>query len=238
MRAAALFRGTADEVRLTYIMNVVPLTEALRDRARPRAEAHDADEFMTALVTGRGCRDDYVALVAQHYFIYRAIEQAPERMAADPVAARFISPRLTRLPAIEADLDYLVGHDWREVVRPLASTAAYVERIEQVGSVWVGGFIAHHYTRYLGDLSGGRLLRSLLQRQFGFDTNGVGLYLFAEIAEPRRFCSTYRAALDQAPWDDDERARVVGEVENAYRLTTDVFAELARGRATAPLRLG
>ncbi len=218
-------------------MNVVPLTEALRDRARPRAEAQDADEFMTALVTGRGCRDDYVALVAQHYFVYRAIEQATERMAADPVAARFISPRLTRLPAIEADLDYLVGHDWREVVRPLASTAAYVERIEQVGAVWVGGFIAHHYTRYLGDLSGGRLLRSLLQRQFGFDTNGVGLYLFAEIAEPRRFCSTYREALDQAPWDDDERARVVAEVENAYRLTTDVFAELARGRATAPLRL-
>ncbi|KAF0259149.1 heme oxygenase (biliverdin-producing) [Clavibacter michiganensis] len=218
-------------------MNVVPLTEALRDRARPRAEAQDADEFMTALVTGRGCRDDYVALVAQHYFIYRAIEQATERMAADPVAARFISPRLTRLPAIEADLDYLVGHDWREVIQPLASTAAYVERIEQVASVWVGGFIAHHYTRYLGDLSGGRLLRSLLQRQFGFDTNGVGLYLFAEIAEPRRFCSTYREALDQAPWDDDERARVVAEVENAYRLTTDVFAELARGRATAPLRL-
>ncbi|PPF59912.1 biliverdin-producing heme oxygenase [Clavibacter michiganensis] len=218
-------------------MNVVPLTEAIRDRARPRAEAQDADEFMTALVTGRGCRDDYVALVAQHYFVYRAIEQATGRMAADPVAARFISPRLTRLPAIEADLDYLVGPDWREVVRPLASTAAYVERIEQVASVWVGGFVAHHYTRYLGDLSGGRLLRSLLQRQFGFETNGVGLYLFAEIAEPRRFCCTYREALDQAPWDDDERARVVAEVENAYRLTTDVFAELARGRATAPLRL-
>ncbi|MCJ1710016.1 biliverdin-producing heme oxygenase [Clavibacter michiganensis subsp. phaseoli] len=218
-------------------MTVVPLTEALRDRARPRAEAQDADEFMTALVTGRGCRDDYVALVAQHYFVYRAIEAATERMAADPVAARFISPRLTRLPAIEADLDFLVGPDWRDVVRPLASTAAYVERIEQVASVWVGGFVAHHYTRYLGDLSGGRLLRSLLQRQFGFDTNGVGLYLFAEIAEPRRFCSTYREALDQVPWDDDERARVVAEVENAYRLTTDVFAELARGRATAPLRL-
>ncbi|OUE24544.1 heme oxygenase (biliverdin-producing) [Clavibacter michiganensis] len=217
-------------------MTVVSLTEALRDRARPRAEAQDADEFMTALVTGRGCRDDYVALVAQHYFVYRAIEAATGRMAANPVAARFISPRLTRLPAIEADLDFLVGPDWRDVVRPLASTAAYVERIEQVASVWVGGFIAHHYTRYLGDLSGGRLLRSLLQRQFGFDTNGVGLYLFAEIAEPRRFCSTYREALDQVPWDDDERARVVAEVENAYRLTTDVFAELARGRATAPLR--
>jgi len=113
-------------------MTVVPLTEALRDRARPRAEAQDADEFMTALVTGRGCRDDYVALVAQHYFVYRAIEAATERMAADPVAARFISPRLTRLPAIEADLDFLVGPDWRDVVRPLASTAAYVERIEQV----------------------------------------------------------------------------------------------------------
>jgi heme oxygenase len=219
-------------------MTVVSLTEALRDRARPRAEAGDADAdgFITALVTGRGCRDDYVALVAQHYFIYRAIEAATPRMAADPVAARFIDPHLTRLPAIEADLDFLVGPDWRDVVRPLASTAAYVERIEAVASVWVGGFVAHHYTRYLGDLSGGRLLRSLLQRELGFDTNGVGLYLFAEIAEPRRFCSTYREALDRVPWDDDERARVVAEVERAYRLTTDVFAELARGRTSAPLR--
>jgi heme oxygenase len=217
-------------------MTVVPLTEALRDRARPRARSADADDFMTALVTGRGCRDDYVALVAQHYFIYRAIEAATPRMAADPVAARFIDPHLTRLPAIEADLDFLVGPDWRDVVRPLASTAAYVERIEQVASVWVGGFVAHHYTRYLGDLSGGRLLRALLQRELGFDTNGVGLYLFAEIAEPRRFCGTYREALDRVPWDDDERGRVVAEVERAYALTTDVFAELARGRTTAPLR--
>jgi heme oxygenase len=217
-------------------MTVVSLTEALRDRARPRAEAQDADEFMTALVTGRGCRDDYVALVAQHYFIYRAIEAATSRMAADPVAARFIDPHLTRLPAIESDLESLVGPDWREVIRPLPSTAAYVDRIEAVASVWVGGFVAHHYTRYLGDLSGGRLLRTLLQRELGFDTNGVGLYLFAEIAEPRRFCTTYREALDQVPWDDDERARVVAEVERAYRLTTDVFAELARGRTTAPLR--
>lgn len=214
-------------------MTVVPLTEALRDRARPRAESQDADEFMTALVTGRGCRDDYVALVAQHYFIYRAIEAATQRMAADPVAARFIDPHLTRLPAIEADLDFLVGADWREVVRPLASTAAYVERIETVASVWVGGFVAHHYTRYLGDLSGGRLLRTLLQRQFGFDTNGVGFYLFGDIAKPREFKDTYREQLDAVPWDDEEQARVIDEVMVAYRFNTDLFRDLATAKAAA-----
>jgi len=214
-------------------MNVVPLTEALRDRARPRAEASDADEFMTALVTGRGCRDDYVALVAQHYFIYRAIEAATERMAADPVAARFIDPHLTRLPAIEADLDFLVGPDWRDVVRPLASTAAYVERIERVASVWVGGFVAHHYTRYLGDLSGGHLLGSLLAEQFGFDTNGVGFFLFAEIARPKEFKSVYRRQLDAVDWSPEARERLLDEVVVAYRFSTELFVALAAAKAEA-----
>jgi heme oxygenase len=154
-------------------------------------------------------------------------------MSADPVAAPFISERLTRLPALEADLEFLVGPDWADSIHPLPTTERYVARIEEVGSTWPGGFIAHHYTRYLGDLSGGIFIGRIMQRRFGFETNGVGFYVFDDIADPRAFKDVYREQLDAAPWDDEERERVVDEVLRAYQFNTDLFQDLERARTEA-----
>jgi len=185
---------------------------------------------MSDLMSGKGTRTDYIALVAQHYFIYAAMEAAATAMKNDPVAAPFISPQLTRLPAIVADLEFLIGDNWHEVISPLPTTERYVERLSTVAAVWPGGFIAHHYTRYLGDLSGGQAIRSLMQRQFGFETNGVGFYFFNEIASPKKFKETYRGQLDAVEWDPAERERVIDEVLIAYRLNTDLFVDLARAK--------
>ncbi|RFA17188.1 biliverdin-producing heme oxygenase [Subtercola boreus] len=213
--------------------NVIPFSQALRERTWSGHGASESAGFMTDLMNGKGNRDDYIALVAQHFFIYEAIEAAAERMKNDPVAASFISPKLTRLPAITEDLRFLIGDDWAEQITPLPTTARYVARINEVGATWSGGFIAHHYTRYLGDLSGGQFIRTLMQRQFGFETNGVGFYLFADIAEPREFKDTYRAQLDAVGWSDDERERVIDEVVAAYGFNTDLFLDLAHAKAVA-----
>ena len=189
---------------------------------------------MKDLMTGTGTRQDYVALVAQHYFIYEAIEAAAAQFAGDPVAAPFISPQLTRLPAIMADLRFLLGGDWPGQITALPTTERYVERIRDVAAqAWAGGFIAHHYTRYLGDLSGGQVIRTLMQRQFGFQTNGVGFYLFDQIAKPKEFKKTYREQLDAVVWDAAERERVIDEVLAAYRFNTELFVDLSAAKAAA-----
>jgi heme oxygenase len=185
---------------------------------------------MDDLMTGKGSRDDYIALVAQHYFIYEALEAAADRMADDATAAAFISPHLTRLPALESDLAFLLGDDWLASISPLPTTRAYVARINEVAATWNGGFIAHHYTRYLGDLSGGQIIRTLMQRQFGFETNGVGFYLFDEIAKPKEFKDRYREQLDAVGWVDEERDRVIDEVMVAYRFNTELFSDLAHAK--------
>lgn len=208
--------------------NVIPLSAAIRAQSQ---EAHSTSEgatFMSSLLRGERTRDDYISLVAQHYFIYEALEGATERMRHDPVAACFISDRLTRLPALEADLSFLLGTNWRDRIGMLPATARYVERIKQVGASWVGGYVAHHYTRYLGDLSGGLHIGRVLRRQFGFDTNGIGFYIFGDIADPTEFKNVYREQLDAAPWDDAEKDRVIAEVLTAYRFNTEVFEDLAR----------
>ena len=212
---------------------VIPFSQALRERTSSGHSSSEGADFMSDLMTGKGSKEDYIALVAQHFFIYEALEAAADRMRADAVAAPFISDKLTRLPAIVQDLEFLIGPDWREQITPLPTTARYVARINEVGAVWPGGFVAHHYTRYLGDLSGGQIIRTLMQRQFGFDTNGVGFYLFGDIAKPREFKDTYREQLDAVPWDDEEQARVIDEVMVAYRFNTDLFRDLATAKAAA-----
>ena len=215
-------------------MSVIPFSQALRERTWTNHGDSEGATFMKDLMTGKGTREDYVALVAQHYFIYAAIEAAAERFAGDPVAAPFITPQLTRLPAIEDDLEFLIGADWRQQITPLATTERYVDRVNEVAADgWAGGFIAHHYTRYLGDLSGGQVIRTLMQRQFGFDTNGVGFYLFDQIAKPKEFKETYRDQLDAVSWDAAESDRVIDEVVTAYRFNTELFVDLSEAKATA-----
>ncbi|WP_159501978.1 heme oxygenase (biliverdin-producing) [Microbacterium sp. 18062] len=209
----------------------IPFSTALRERSSGAHSGSEGAGFMSDLIKGDGTREDYIALVAQHWFIYEALESAAERMRRDPVASVFITDRLTRLPALEADLEFLIGPDWRERIEPLPTTRRYVERINQVGATWSGGFIAHHYTRYLGDLSGGLFIGKLMQRRFGFDTNGIGFYIFGDIADPKAFKDVYRDQLDAAPWDDAEKERVIDEVLLAYQFNTDLFEDLARAKA-------
>ncbi|QAY59485.1 biliverdin-producing heme oxygenase [Microbacterium protaetiae] len=209
----------------------ISFSTALRERSGAAHSGSEHSGFMADLLRGEGTREDYTALVVQHWYIYAALETATERMRHDPIAAPFISDRLTRIPALEADLEFLIGSDWRESIAPLPTTRRYVERISQVGTVWAGGFVAHHYTRYLGDLSGGLYIGKVMKRQFGFETNGIGFYLFDDIADPAEFKNVYREQLDAAPWDAVERERVIDEVLLAYRFNTELFEDLARAKA-------
>jgi heme oxygenase len=212
---------------------LIPFSQALRERTWASHGESEGAGFMSDLMQGKGTRDDYIALVVQHYFIYEALEAAEAGFAGDTVASAFITPRLTRLPAIEADLEFLLGSDWRDQIVPLPTTQRYVDRINTVAATWNGGFIAHHYTRYLGDLSGGQHIRRLMQRHFGFETNGVGFYFFDEIASPKDFKDTYREQLDAVDWSAEERERVIDEVLIAYRFNTELFEDLSAAKAAA-----
>ena len=215
-------------------MTVISFSAALRERTWGGHGDSEGAEFMTDLMKGRGTRDDYIALVAQHYFVYQSLEAAAVRFTGDAEVVPFLSPALTRMPALESDLEFLLGSDWLALIAPLPTAVRYVERIDAIAAEgWGGGFVAHHYTRYLGDLSGGQHIGKVMQRHFGFETNGIGFYLFDEIADPAEFKTRYRDELDAADWDATEQERVIDEVLLAYRLNTELFVDLAKAKAAA-----
>ena len=211
---------------VTTDLDTRPFSATLRASTRVLHDRANHSGYMNALLGGELSLAGYTQLAIQYYFIYQAIEQASDRMAADSVGGEFVFDELRRLPALETDLAHLVGPGWRTEIRPLASTAAYAARVGEAAS-WAGGYVAHHYTRYLGDIAGGQVIRRLLEKKFGLDQAGTMFYHFDELGSAPAFRDRYRAKLDTAPWSEEERARVINETAVAFECNVAVFDELA-----------
>ncbi|WP_405971704.1 biliverdin-producing heme oxygenase [Streptomyces sp. NBC_00988] len=188
----------------------------------------ETSTFMSDLLGGRLGVDAYARYTEQLWFVYEALETGAERLAADPVAGAFIQAELFRLPALERDLEHLRGADWRSGLTALPSTQAYADRVRECAESWPAGYIAHHYTRYLGDLSGGQIIRDKAERTWGFSRKGDGVrfYVFEGIGNPAAFKRSYRELLDAVRVDDLEKQRIVAECRRAFALNTGVFRAL------------
>jgi heme oxygenase len=200
---------------------------ALRAATWTNHRRAEETEYLRDLVAGRVDRAGYAEMVAQHYFAYAVLEEAGQIMRSDPVAGRFVDAALVRIPALEQDLFALLGAEWSTVVSPNQSTRHYCDRMRQVCFDWPGGFVAHHYTRYLGDLSGGQFLARAIERRLGLDARtGTAFYDFSPVGDLAAYREAYRQRLDAAPWSAEEQARIIEETALAYDLNTEVLVEL------------
>ncbi|MFF6977136.1 heme oxygenase (biliverdin-producing) [Streptomyces sp. NPDC008343] len=188
----------------------------------------ETSTFMSDLLCGRLGVDAYARYTEQLWFVYEALETGTERLASDPVTGPFIQPELFRLTSLERDLAHLRGPQWRTGLSALPATQAYADRVRECSDTWPAGYIAHHYTRYLGDLSGGQIIRDKAEKTWGFARKGDGVrfYVFEGITNPAAFKRGYRELLDQVRADDLDKQRIVAECKKAFALNTAVFRAL------------
>ncbi|MFC4060152.1 heme oxygenase (biliverdin-producing) [Planomonospora corallina] len=209
-------------------MSEAPFSEVLRNATWADHSSAEDDAYLKALMAGRLSREAYGELVAQHYFAYTALDGVARALAGDPVAGPFVVPELYREEALVRDLETVYGPGWADRITPSAPTRTLVARIEQAAG-WPGGYVAHHYTRYLGDLSGGQFIRMELEKIYGYGPGGgVDFYRFDRIGSLPRFKNAYRARLDALPVDDAEKQRIIREAKLAYQLNTEVLTDLGR----------
>ncbi|MFG2607795.1 heme oxygenase (biliverdin-producing) [Streptomyces sp. NPDC048514] len=200
----------------------------IRTASHEQHLAAETTTFMSDLLGGRLGVDAYARYTEQLWFVYEALEGAAGRLTADPVAGPFVRREPLRLPALERDLAHLRGPGWRQGLSALPETRAYANRVQECADGWPGGYVAHHYTRYLGDLSGGQIIRDKAERTWGFARKGDGVrfYVFEEVGNPAAFKRGYRELLDGIRADDLEKQRIVGECKRAFALNTAVLRAL------------
>ena len=78
--------------------------------------------------------------------------------------------------------------------------------------------LSHAYTRFIGDLSGGKILARTAKKALNFKGADSGLFY--------EFEDGYRQALDKMYLTDAEIERLVAEVNVALVLNMRIFAEL------------
>lgn len=210
------------------VSSAPPFISTIRTRTQAVHDEVNGSSYVTALLEGRLDRAEYAALVSQHFVLYSAIEEITDRLAADPVAAPFVDRDIYRVRSLEADLGVLLGPDWLERLHILPATHRLVARLREIAD-WPGGVIAHHYVRYLGDMSGGRIVGANLAKTYGIarGSDGISFYHFATVPKPPLYKRAYYDLLEQAPWSAVERERVVDEVLVAFQLNGAILDELA-----------
>ncbi|MEV8373563.1 biliverdin-producing heme oxygenase [Kribbella sp. NPDC056861] len=203
-----------------------PFSQRLRERSMRMHQDAEGSTYLAALTAGQLDLTAYAALVSQHAVIYQALERLTADLADDPIAGRFAFPELARRPHLEADLAFLAARGI-PTAAPTEATTRYAERLTELAT-WPAGFVAHHYVRYLGDLSGGQAIGRLIATAYGLVPGGDGVrfYVFDDV-KPKPFKDNYRLLLDAMPLDEHEQEEVLDEVLLAYKFNVDVLASLA-----------
>ncbi|RHY76980.1 hypothetical protein DYB38_006904 [Aphanomyces astaci] len=206
-----------------------------RDLKEGTQAAHAAAEsvpFVTDFLHGRITQDVYRVMVCMLYYVYEELELQLRRAAAsdNPVVVPLHFPlELERLPSLAQDLSFYYGSNWKEVMpSKTPATAAYVARLEHIGSTHPSLLVAHAYTRYLGDLSGGQILKRHAIRAMNLAHGlGTAFYDFKRIESSHKaFKDGYRRALDAAMVDSAETKLMVEEANVAFELNMALFQDL------------
>jgi heme oxygenase len=150
------------------------------------------------LLRGEASRAGYILLLRNLLPAYRAMEQGFERHRGSPGLGPLAGYRLDRASAIESDLIELCGERWSHDIPLLAAGEFYASRIAKTAEGDGTRLIAHAYTRYLGDLSGGQILQRLLARSLALRPSELSFYDFPRFSDLDTLKADYRKALDQA----------------------------------------
>jgi heme oxygenase (biliverdin-producing, ferredoxin) len=174
------------------------------------------------LLRGDASREGYILLLRNLLPAYQEMEQALERYRDARILAALAEYRHDRASAIEADLLALCGKNWKRDIPLLDAGQVYAQRVAKAAEGDGARLIAHAYTRYLGDLSGGQILQRLLERSLDLRPSELSFYDFPRFTDLAALKADYRKSLDQAGAFASDPQAVVEEGAIAFSLNIDL----------------
>lgn len=203
------------------------LAQQLREGTTKSHSMAENVSFVKSFLGGVVDKNSYRKLVANLFFIYVAIEEQMEKNK-EHLAVKFIYfPELFRKTSLMEDLNYYYGVNWFNQIKPSLATQLYIDRINNIGCNQPELLIAHAYTRYIGDLSGGQILKKIAKNAMQLSSNeGTAFYDFHSIDDENVFKDMYRNSLNNIPLSKIQINQIIAEANVAFNLNMKMFQEL------------
>jgi len=208
-------------------MTVSDFAKQLKEGTKKSHSAAENTTFVKSFLRGVVNKESYRALVNDLYFVYCALEDEVSNLKDHPVVGNLQLPDLERRDSLEMDLRYYYGPIWRSLIKPSEACERYVNRIREVAKNEPELLVGHHYTRYLGDLSGGQILKGIAQKALELgDGQGLKFYDFEKIEDTKAYKAGYRGILNDLPIDQHQADAIIVEANYAFRLNMYMFDTL------------
>jgi heme oxygenase len=170
----------------------------------------------------------YADLVLSLYHVYDKMERLLETHHTKHFASCHFPHELNRTATLAEDVDFWHGDDSSTSNSLYISPATqdYMDRLDMLAQTQPLLLLAHAYTRYLGDLSGGKVLARVAKRALQLQDDGLAFYHFQNVKSAKAFKDQYRSCLDSLPLSATQIEDLVQEANVAFLLNMRLFEEL------------
>ena len=207
----------------------VALAGQLREGTKKSHTMAENTGFVACFLKGVVEKTSYRKLISDLYFVYKAMEEEIDRLVQEdhPVIKHIGFKELFRRQTLEKDLEFYYGNNWLDQIKISESAKSYVDRIRLVANESPELLVGHHYTRYIGDLSGGQILKKIAKKALNLrGDDGLNFYEFKLIEDEKLFKKSYSETLNKLPIDQKIADNIIEEANEAFAYNMKMFREL------------
>lgn len=206
------------------------LATILREGTSEEHKAAESSAFIRCFMKGILEKGTYARHLEAFYYVYESMEEELERNKNNLVLKSIYFPELYRKNALLEDLQFFYGTWKPNDHQPSVATQDYVKRIRKISETQPELLAAHSYVRYLGDLSGGQILKKVAARALNLpEGKGISFYEFPMIQDINGFKQNYRTALDSLPVNDSEKQSILAESKQVFLFKSGNFFRTGTG---------
>ncbi|KAI9322178.1 hypothetical protein BX666DRAFT_2147126 [Dichotomocladium elegans] len=220
-------------------LDITHLADALREGTKSVHHEAENSPFVKRFTKGEISIGEHGRYLISLYFVYKTLENLLDEHKDNPaIKAIYFPDELRRLDALAHDLEYYYGKDgFDRVTDPATMTPAvkaYVDAMENAAKIDPALLVAHSYTRYLGDLSGGLILAKRFKKfvlgvkESEDVAEGLDFYTFDNVGNAKAFKTEYREQLNAIPVTQETKERIVAEAIHCFQLNIAVFDEVQK----------
>lgn len=216
-----------NSIFLDTVQDMTTFHAQIKDRTEQAHRAAEEAPFISQLMGGALSPHAYLDYLRALAPIYLRMEELFQAHSANEPLSYLDHRALDRAALIREDIAFLGGKIGVSSKFPqLSSVNQYLKLLDD--DISPIRLCAHHYIRYLGDLSGGQAIARLVSRHYEIPFEGLNFYNFEAIGDIVFYKKRYRDFLNLLPITDEMREVFLQEVDVLYKLSRDIFLELGQ----------